>query len=141
MMLRVDLRVASSLSRACFGAGGVRPLSNDVAKQSSRIFTTDERRRRLIEEALRVDHAGEYGAVRIYEGQMAVLGRTAAGPLIEVRCDISSAAVRGCWHAHSVSGVSTVGARFRGKVPLRSSQLTLPLLGSRGCQRKSWVLL
>jgi ubiquinone biosynthesis monooxygenase Coq7 len=24
---------------------------------------------------LRVDHAGEYGAVRIYEGQMAVLGR------------------------------------------------------------------
>jgi ubiquinone biosynthesis monooxygenase Coq7 len=31
---------------------------------------------------LRVDHAGEYGAVRIYEGQLAVLGGTAAGPLI-----------------------------------------------------------
>ncbi|MDE2182272.1 MAG: demethoxyubiquinone hydroxylase family protein [Alphaproteobacteria bacterium] len=28
---------------------------------------------------IRVDHAGEYGAVRIYEGQLAVLGRTAKG--------------------------------------------------------------
>jgi 3-demethoxyubiquinol 3-hydroxylase len=27
-----------------------------------------------IEEMIRVDHAGEYGAVRIYEGQLAVLG-------------------------------------------------------------------
>jgi ubiquinone biosynthesis monooxygenase Coq7 len=27
---------------------------------------------------IRVDHAGEYGAVRIYEGQLAVLGRKAA---------------------------------------------------------------
>jgi ubiquinone biosynthesis monooxygenase Coq7 len=29
---------------------------------------------RLIEEMIRVNHAGEYGAVRIYKGQMAVLG-------------------------------------------------------------------
>jgi ubiquinone biosynthesis monooxygenase Coq7 len=29
----------------------------------------------LVERVLRVDHAGEYGAVRIYEGQLAVLGR------------------------------------------------------------------
>lgn len=28
-----------------------------------------------IDRMLRVDHAGEYGAVRIYEGQLAVLGR------------------------------------------------------------------
>jgi ubiquinone biosynthesis monooxygenase Coq7 len=28
---------------------------------------------------IRVDHAGEYGAVRIYEGQLAVLGRRSAG--------------------------------------------------------------
>ena len=28
-----------------------------------------------IEAMIRVDHAGEYGAVRIYEGQLAVLGR------------------------------------------------------------------
>jgi len=31
---------------------------------------------------IRVDHAGEYGAVRIYEGQLAVLGKTAAGDSI-----------------------------------------------------------
>ncbi|MBI3504872.1 MAG: demethoxyubiquinone hydroxylase family protein [Proteobacteria bacterium] len=30
---------------------------------------------RLVDRVLRVDHAGEYGAVRIYEGQLAVLGR------------------------------------------------------------------
>ena len=31
---------------------------------------------------IRVDHAGEYGAVRIYEGQLAVLGQSAAGAVI-----------------------------------------------------------
>ena len=31
--------------------------------------------RALIERMIRVDHAGEYGAQRIYEGQLAVLGR------------------------------------------------------------------
>ena len=31
-----------------------------------------------IESMIRVDHAGEYGAVRIYEGQLAVLGRRPA---------------------------------------------------------------
>lgn len=32
--------------------------------------------REQVARMLRVDHAGEYGAVRIYEGQMAVLGHT-----------------------------------------------------------------
>lgn len=32
---------------------------------------------------IRVDHAGELGADRIYAGQMAVLGRTADGPTIK----------------------------------------------------------
>ena len=32
---------------------------------------------------IRVDHAGEYGAVRIYQGQRAVLGRGAAGPVLD----------------------------------------------------------
>jgi 3-demethoxyubiquinol 3-hydroxylase len=31
---------------------------------------------------IRVDHAGEYGAVRIYEGQLAVLGKSAAASVI-----------------------------------------------------------
>ncbi|KAG5279035.1 hypothetical protein AALO_G00105390 [Alosa alosa] len=37
----------------------------------------------LLAAMLRVDHAGEYGANRIYAGQMAVLGRTQSGPLIQ----------------------------------------------------------
>jgi ubiquinone biosynthesis monooxygenase Coq7 len=31
---------------------------------------------------IRVDHAGEYGAARIYEGQLAVLGRSPSMPVI-----------------------------------------------------------
>jgi 3-demethoxyubiquinol 3-hydroxylase len=31
---------------------------------------------------IRVDHAGEYGAARIYAGQLAVLGRGASGPAL-----------------------------------------------------------
>src|SRR5206468_1277992 len=35
-----------------------------------------------LERMIRVDHAGEYGAVRIYEGQLAVLGKSVAGSVI-----------------------------------------------------------
>ena len=38
--------------------------------------------RRLVERVIRVDHAGEYGAQRIYAGQLAVLGRTRHGPVL-----------------------------------------------------------
>ena len=38
--------------------------------------------RATVERMIRVDHAGEYGARRIYEGQLAVLGRGAEGPLL-----------------------------------------------------------
>lgn len=36
-----------------------------------------------IDSIIRVDHAGEFGADRIYAGQMAVLGNTSKGPLIQ----------------------------------------------------------
>ncbi|CAG9768664.1 unnamed protein product [Ceutorhynchus assimilis] len=36
-----------------------------------------------LDEIIRVDHAGELGADRIYAGQMAVLGTTSKGPLIQ----------------------------------------------------------
>ena len=39
--------------------------------------------REIVSRAIRVDHAGEYGARRIYEGQLAVLGRTRFGPMLE----------------------------------------------------------
>jgi ubiquinone biosynthesis monooxygenase Coq7 len=38
--------------------------------------------REAIRRMIRVDHAGEYGAARIYEGQIAVLGRSRAAPAI-----------------------------------------------------------
>ncbi len=42
----------------------------------------DPSKEELIDAILRVDHAGEYGAVRIYEGQLAVLGKRPAAPAI-----------------------------------------------------------
>jgi len=39
--------------------------------------------RQQIDRIIRVDHAGEYGANRIYAGQMAVLGKSKSGPLIQ----------------------------------------------------------
>ena len=39
--------------------------------------------REVVARTIRVDHAGEYGAKRIYEGQLAVLRRTRHGPIIE----------------------------------------------------------
>ena len=42
----------------------------------------DPTKDQLVERLIRVDHAGEYGAVRIYEGQLAILGRKSAQPVI-----------------------------------------------------------
>jgi len=42
----------------------------------------DPSRAALIERMIRVDHAGEYGAKRIYDGQLAVLGRAKTAPEI-----------------------------------------------------------
>ena len=42
----------------------------------------DPTKEQLIERFIRVDQAGEYGAVRIYEGQLRVLGATATAPVI-----------------------------------------------------------
>ncbi len=42
----------------------------------------DRARRAAVARMIRVDHAGEYGAKRIYQGQLAVLGRGPKGDLI-----------------------------------------------------------
>ncbi|XP_044741810.1 5-demethoxyubiquinone hydroxylase, mitochondrial [Chrysoperla carnea] len=52
------------------------------------IYTVIPRRfqsthRKVLDEIIRVDHAGELGADRIYAGQMAVLGNTSSGTLIK----------------------------------------------------------
>jgi len=47
----------------------------------------DATEKAMLDSMLRVDHAGEYGANRIYAGQMAVLGRSSTGPLIQEMWD------------------------------------------------------
>lgn len=47
----------------------------------------DPPRQEIIARMIRVDHAGEYGAARIYEGQLAVLGTSASGPVIRRMAD------------------------------------------------------
>ena len=50
--------------------------------QTRRYLPGDKLPREQLARILRVDHAGEYGARRIYEGQLAVLGRTRIAPVI-----------------------------------------------------------
>lgn len=40
-------------------------------------------RQKTIAQMVRVNHAGEYGAQQIYKGQIAVLGKTDVGPMLE----------------------------------------------------------
>ena len=51
---------------------------------SSSTPVKDAKTRAMIDRIIRVDHAGELGADRIYAGQHAVLGKTPVGPLIKV---------------------------------------------------------
>lgn len=46
--------------------------------------STVSRRRNMLDRIIRVDHAGELAASSIYEGQMALLGNTPAGLVIQV---------------------------------------------------------
>lgn len=47
----------------------------------------DPPREELVKRMIRVDQAGEYGAARIYAGQLAVLGNTESGPLLREMAD------------------------------------------------------
>lgn len=53
-------------------------------RSSAPFLNKDEATKALIDRILRVDHAGECGAVKIYEGQLAVLGKSAAGEIVKV---------------------------------------------------------
>lgn len=52
------------------------------ASAGPRRLPGDLSREQMIRRIIRVDQAGEYGAVRIYEGQLAVLGKSRVGPVI-----------------------------------------------------------
>lgn len=54
-----------------------------IRNSSSEAKTIRPRPSRMIDEIIRVDHAGEMGADRIYAGQMAVLGNSKVGPTVK----------------------------------------------------------
>ena len=73
-------------------------MSDDAARADARPRVTGEDRlpgdpapEELIARMIRVDHAGEYGAKRIYDGQLAVLGRSGAAPAIRAMADAEQA--------------------------------------------------
>jgi ubiquinone biosynthesis monooxygenase Coq7 len=59
-----------------------RPVSDQTQTASDRM-PGDPTARQLVERMIRVDHAGEYGARRIYQGQLAVLGRTDKAEILQ----------------------------------------------------------
>uniref|UniRef100_A0A8D0GR14 5-demethoxyubiquinone hydroxylase, mitochondrial n=1 Tax=Sphenodon punctatus TaxID=8508 RepID=A0A8D0GR14_SPHPU len=73
------------------GRGLVRRWSLQPEGTTYRFCSTgiilDDINKPVIHRIIRVDHAGEYGANRIYAGQMAVLGRTAVWPVIQKMWD------------------------------------------------------
>ena len=58
-----------------------RTLIRNISEKAKQLRTKE-----LLDKIIRVDHAGELGAKRIYQGQLAVLGNTPTGPVIQVRC-------------------------------------------------------
>ena len=61
---------------------GTAPTAPDAARPSTRRLPGDLSPEALLDRIIRVDHAGEYGAKRIYEGQLAVLGKKPEGHVI-----------------------------------------------------------
>ena len=64
-------------------------MSEVKRKYSSKagLLPGDLRQEQLIERMIRVDQAGEYGAVRIYEGQLSVLASSDSAPVIKHMLD------------------------------------------------------
>ncbi|XP_029015754.1 5-demethoxyubiquinone hydroxylase, mitochondrial isoform X2 [Betta splendens] len=74
------------------GPAMIRRCCRGSLQQTSRAYGVvppprDHQEKEMLHRILRVDHAGEYGANRIYAGQMAVLGRSRTGPLIQEMWD------------------------------------------------------
>ena len=73
-------------------------MSADEKREEVRPAVTGEDRlpgdpapEELIARMIRVDHAGEYGAKRIYDGQLAVLGKSGAAPAIREMAEAEQA--------------------------------------------------
>ncbi|XP_033745827.1 5-demethoxyubiquinone hydroxylase, mitochondrial-like isoform X2 [Pecten maximus] len=63
------------------------PLICRVSVRGISTQAKSARTRALVDRIIRIDHAGELGADRIYAGQHAVLGNTATGPVIKKMWD------------------------------------------------------
>jgi ubiquinone biosynthesis monooxygenase Coq7 len=57
------------------------------ARMSSTFKMLTKKEKQTLDHMLRVNHAGEYGANRIYAGQMAILGKSDVGPIIQKMWD------------------------------------------------------
>ncbi|MEC7488929.1 MAG: demethoxyubiquinone hydroxylase family protein [Pseudomonadota bacterium] len=57
------------------------------ARTEHGILPGDLPKEKMLERFVRVDHAGEYGAVRIYEGQLSVLGKSDSAKIISEMAD------------------------------------------------------
>lgn len=64
-----------------------RPAEAPVKTTAEDRIPGDLTRAQRLDRIVRVDHAGEYGAVRIYEGQLAVLGKGRHGPMLRHMLD------------------------------------------------------
>lgn len=72
------IRVNRGLLGSCLRRMSTASSSSTTSSRPNRTKASP-----LIDEIIRVDHAGELGADRIYAGQMAVLGNTKSGPTIK----------------------------------------------------------
>ena len=68
------------LGRRLYSAGPSQSAKRLIPKLDLDKLTS--RQKALIHSMLRVNQAGELGAVRIYQGQIAILGRTSDGPVL-----------------------------------------------------------
>lgn len=74
-------QIRQRVFRATIGRN--RYYSQEPADTTSNKTIRKERPSALIDEIIRVDHAGELGADRIYAGQMAILGNSRMGSTIQ----------------------------------------------------------
>ena len=60
----------------------MKTVENKTTTKPSQLLHGDPDKKTQVERMIRVDHAGEYGAARIYEGQLAILGKRPIGKII-----------------------------------------------------------
>lgn len=73
----------TTFNRSIFSLKNVRFNSTVQKIPKLNMEKLTKNQRKALESMIRVNQAGELGAVRIYQGQLAVLGRTKDGPVLK----------------------------------------------------------